>query len=61
MGSKKGKEENLSKAIYQLKGDIICYIDADIKNIHPRFCYALVAPLLYNEEIKYVVFTITIR
>ena len=31
---KRGKGENLWKAIYQLKGDIIVYIDADIKNIH---------------------------
>ena len=37
-----------------MKGDIICYVDADIKNIHPRFVYGLVAPLIYREEIKYV-------
>ena len=53
-GHKMGKGENLWKAIYQLKGDIICYVDADIKNIHPRFCYGLVAPLLYRPEISYV-------
>lgn len=51
---RRGKGENLWKAIYQLKGDIIVYIDADIKNIHPRFVYGLVAPLVYNDEIKYV-------
>ena len=54
MGEKRGKGENLWKAIYQLKGDIIVYIDADIKNIHPRFVYGLVAPLIYRPEIKYV-------
>ena len=51
---KKGKGENLWKAIYQLKGDIIVYVDADIRNIHPRFVYGLVAPLIYSDEIKYV-------
>lgn len=51
---KKGKGENLWKAIYQLNGDIIVYVDADIKNIHPRFVYGLVAPLIYRPEIKYV-------
>ena len=51
---KKGKGENLWKAIYQLNGDIIVYVDADIKNIHPRFGYGLVAPLIYNDEIQYV-------
>ncbi len=50
----KGKGENLWKAIYQLKGDILVYIDADIKNIHPRFVYGLVGPLIQRPEIKYV-------
>lgn len=53
-GEKKGKGENLWKAVYQLKGDIICYVDADIANIHPRFAYGLIAPLIYNEQMKYV-------
>ncbi len=52
--SKKGKGENLWKAIYQLKGDIIVYIDADIKNIHPRFIYGLVGPIINRPEVKYV-------
>lgn len=51
---KRGKGENLWKAIYQLNGDIIVYIDADIKNIHPRFVYGLVGPLIYRSEINYV-------
>lgn len=53
-GDKPGKGENLWKAIYQLKGDIICYVDADIKNIHPKFVTGLVAPLLYRPKIQYV-------
>ncbi len=51
---KKGKGENLWKAIYQLTGDIIVYVDADISNIHPRFVYGLVAPLIYRDELQYV-------
>ncbi|MEX1010629.1 MAG: glucosyl-3-phosphoglycerate synthase [Balneolaceae bacterium] len=51
---KRGKGENLWKAIYQLEGDIIIYVDADISNIHPRFVYGLVAPLIYRESVKYV-------
>lgn len=54
MGSKRGKGENLWKAIYQLKGDLLVYIDADIKNIRPRFVYGLVGPLIRRPEIKYV-------
>lgn len=53
-GPKPGKGENLWKAIHQLRGDIICYVDADIKNIHPKFASALVAPLIYRREIQYV-------
>jgi glucosyl-3-phosphoglycerate synthase len=51
---KRGKGENLWKAVYQLKGDIIVYIDADIKNIHPRFVYGLVGPLIQRPEVQYV-------
>jgi glucosyl-3-phosphoglycerate synthase len=53
-GFKRGKGENLWKAVYELKGDIICYVDADIANIHPRFVYGLVAPLIHQESIHYV-------
>ncbi len=49
----KGKGENLWKALYVTTGDIIVYLDADIKNIHHRFVYALVGPLLLFDNIKY--------
>jgi len=48
-----GKGENLWKALYIATGDIIVYLDADIKNIHHRFCYGLVGPLLMYDHIKY--------
>jgi len=54
LGKKMGKGENLWKAIYQLNGDIIVYVDADISNIHPRFVYGLVAPLIKRSEVQYV-------
>ena len=53
-GFKKGKGENLWKAIHQLEGDIIVYIDADIKNIHPRFVYGLLGPIIRRPEVSYV-------
>lgn len=49
----KGKGENLWKALYITKSDIIVYLDADIKNIHHRFVYALVAPLILFDNIKF--------
>jgi glucosyl-3-phosphoglycerate synthase len=50
----KGKGENLWKALYITKGDIIIYLDADIKNIHHRFAYGLIGPLLLYDQIKFV-------
>ena len=52
-GEQKGKGENLWKSLYLLEGDIIVFIDADISNIHPKFVYGLVGPLLFNEDIKF--------
>ncbi|MGD9329887.1 MAG: glucosyl-3-phosphoglycerate synthase [Desulfobacterales bacterium] len=52
-GGYKGKGENLWKALYITTGDIIVYLDADIKNIHHRFCYGLLGPLLMYDHIKY--------
>jgi len=52
-GHFKGKGENLWKALFITRGDIIVYLDADIKNIHHRFVYALVAPLLLYDGIRY--------
>ncbi len=53
-GQQRGKGENLWKALYLLEGDIIIYIDADIKNIHPRFVYGLLGPLIQDREVHYV-------
>lgn len=53
-GSHSGKGENLWKALYLLRGDIIVYVDTDIKNIHPRFVYGLVGPLIGDPEVHYV-------
>ena len=53
MGHFMGKGENLWKALYVTKGNIIIYLDADIKNIHHRFVYGLLGPLLFYEGIQY--------
>ncbi len=54
LGSYKGKGENLWKSLYLTKGDIIIWVDADIRNFHPRFVYGLIGPLLQNPGIEYV-------
>lgn len=49
-----GKGENLWKSLYILEGDIIVWLDADIKNIHPKFVYGLVGPLLKFDHLLFV-------
>ncbi len=49
----RGKGENLWKALYITKGDIVVYIDSDINNIHPRFAYGLLGPLLFSDRTKF--------
>ncbi|MCE9647218.1 MAG: glucosyl-3-phosphoglycerate synthase [Chloroflexi bacterium] len=53
-GARKGKGEALWKSLYCTHGDIIIWIDTDIVNIHPRFIYGLVGPLLLRPEIDFV-------
>ncbi len=50
----RGKGEALWKSLYALDGDLIAWIDSDIENIHPRFVYGLVGPLLADPGIGYV-------
>ncbi len=52
--SARGKGEALWRSLDMLSGDIIVWIDADIKNIHPKFAYGLLGPLLTNDRLGYV-------
>lgn len=49
-----GKGEALWKSLYVVDGDIIAWIDTDIKNIDPRFVYGILGPLLDSPNIRYV-------
>jgi glucosyl-3-phosphoglycerate synthase len=53
-GKGQGKGDALWKSLYVLRGDIIVWIDSDIRNIHPRFVYGLVGPLLEHPHIQLV-------
>lgn len=53
-GSNIGKGEALWKSLHCLKGDIIAWVDTDITNIHPRFIYGLLGPMLKFPRIQYV-------
>ncbi len=49
-----GKGEALWKSLFVLKGDIVCWVDTDIRNIHPKFVYGIVGPLLLHPRVQYV-------
>jgi glucosyl-3-phosphoglycerate synthase len=53
-GTYRGKGEALWKSLHVLKGDLIAWIDTDIVNIHPRFVYGILGPLLRHDTIQYV-------
>jgi hypothetical protein len=54
LGSYTGKGEALWKSLHVLDGDIVTWIDTDIRNIQPRFVYGLLGPLLREQRIGYV-------
>jgi glycosyltransferase involved in cell wall biosynthesis/nucleotide-binding universal stress UspA family protein len=53
-GSHRGKGEALWKSLYVMSGDIVIWIDTDIKNIHPRFVYGVLGPLLRDHHVQFV-------
>ncbi len=53
-GDYRGKGENLWKSLYVTRGDIIVWLDSDIRNMDVHFVTGLVGPLLYHHEISFV-------
>jgi glycosyltransferase involved in cell wall biosynthesis/nucleotide-binding universal stress UspA family protein len=53
-GLHRGKGEALWKSLHVTHGDLVFWIDTDIVNIHPRFVYGLIGPMLLNPGIEFV-------
>lgn len=53
-GARHGKGEALWKSLYLTHGDIVIWIDTDITNVHPRFVYGLLGPMLLSPRIAFV-------
>lgn len=53
-GTWAGKGEALWNSLYVLRGDLIAWIDTDIVNIHPRFVYGILGPLIQEPRLMYV-------
>lgn len=52
-GAFAGKGEALWKSLYVTRGDIVVWVDTDIHDIHPRFVYGLVGPLLREPRLQF--------
>jgi glucosyl-3-phosphoglycerate synthase len=49
-----GKGEAMWKSLFVLRGDLILWLDADIRNFDPRFVYGPLGPLLTQPDVGYV-------
>lgn len=53
-GTVRGKGEALWNSLYVLRGDLIAWVDTDIVNIHPRFVYGILGPLIREPRLQFV-------
>ena len=49
-----GKGEAMWKSLLVSRGDLVAWLDADIRNFHPRFVYGVLGPLLLDPTVGYV-------
>jgi glucosyl-3-phosphoglycerate synthase len=54
VGPGSGKGNALWLSLYACEGDIVCWLDADIRNFGPHFVTQLLAPLLTDPAIGFV-------
>lgn len=54
LGARDGKGEALWKSLLVTRGELLVWIDTDIVNIHPRFVYGILGPLLADPRVQFV-------
>jgi glucosyl-3-phosphoglycerate synthase len=54
MGACRGKGEALWKSLFVASGDIVVFVDADLRRFTPRFVVGLLGPLLTDRSLVYV-------
>ncbi len=54
LGERAGKGEALWKSLLATHGDILAWVDTDIVNMHPRFVYGILGPLLQDRRVQFV-------
>lgn len=53
-GAHRGKGEAMWKSLHVTSGDLVVWCDTDIANIHPKFVYGIVGPLLMHRRLQFV-------
>ncbi|HEX5616066.1 MAG TPA: glucosyl-3-phosphoglycerate synthase [Acidimicrobiia bacterium] len=53
-GRGSGKGNVLWKSLHECRGDVICWLDADLRNFDPSFVAGLVLPLLLDPAVEFV-------
>jgi glucosyl-3-phosphoglycerate synthase len=48
-----GKGNVLWKSLYECRGDLVCWLDADVRNFDPSFVPRLVQPLLEHQHLVF--------
>ncbi|QQL44678.1 glucosyl-3-phosphoglycerate synthase [Sulfuriroseicoccus oceanibius] len=50
----RGKGENLWRATLATTGDIVCFVDGDLRDFSPHFITGLIGPLLQDTSLQFV-------
>ena len=54
LGPVAGKGDNLWRALTAVRGDLVCFVDADSADFGPHFVCGLLGPLVCQPEVEYV-------
>jgi glucosyl-3-phosphoglycerate synthase len=54
LGPVLGKGDNLWRALAAVRGDVVCFVDADSADFGPHFVCGLIGPLLAEPSLEYV-------
>jgi glucosyl-3-phosphoglycerate synthase len=54
LGPVLGKGDNLWRALSAVRGDVVCFVDADSADFGPHFVRRLIEPLLRDARLEYV-------
>jgi glucosyl-3-phosphoglycerate synthase len=54
LGAPRGKGDAMWRSLSVLRGELVCFLDADSEHFGPHFAYGLLGPLITRPEISFV-------